>query len=291
MDSLSWIEPPDPAPRGEAGFSRRFAPRPASPLRGTGSASRVVKFSQLLVNFLENSDFIFTSFFLHFYSNLHKPRRFRRVREIFGGRAHIEKAKGTDLENQAYCSKGSDIWTSGQPCTQGNRTDLQEVVSLIEGGERDFKAVALQCPTAFIKYFKGIREYLRIYHPITERDFATECYYLWGPPGSGKSRRALQEAQNHGGAIYYKPRGDWWDGYEQQPNVIIDDFYGWIKYDEMLKICDRYPYRVPVKFGFEVFNSKRIWITSNSPLEVAYRFPGYDCKALKRRMTKIEEIN
>lgn len=42
------------------------------------------------------------------------------------------------------------------------------------------------------------------------------------------------------GEIYYKPRGELWDGYHQQPSVIIDDFYGWLKYDELLKISDRY---------------------------------------------------
>lgn len=218
---------------------------------------------------------------------MYRPCRFKRAREIFGGRAHIEKAKGNDLENQVYCSKGGQIWEHGRPSAQGTRSDLETVVSHIEGGESDLKNVALLCPVAFIKYFKGIREYIRIRHAAMDRDFPTECYYIWGPPGSGKSRTALQQAKEAGGTIYYKPRGDWWDGYEQHDNVIIDDFYGWIKYDEMLKICDRYPYRVPVKFGFEIFNTKRIYITSNSSIETAYRFPGYDCTALKRRMKKI----
>lgn len=115
--------------------------------------------------------------------------------------------------------------------------------------------------------------------------------YFYGEPGSGKSRRALAEATAAGGGIYYKPRGEWWDGYEQQENIIIDDFYGWIKYDEMLKICDRYPYRVPVKFGFEIFNSKRIWITSNSPIDTVYRFIAYDSTAFRRRIDVYEEMN
>ena len=127
--------------------------------------------------------------------------------------------------------------------------------------------------------------------PIPERDFKTEVRFYYGRPGSGKSRRAQQEAQATGGRIYYKPRGDWWDGYKQHECVIIDDFYGWIKYDDLLKICDRYPYQVPVKGSFEQFTSKYIWITSNVGLESIYRFIGYDCTAIKRRCEIIEEIN
>lgn len=212
--------------------------------------------------------------------------RFGRAREILLGRAHIEKAKGSDLENENYCSKSGEVWIHGQPCSQGTRTDLEKVVHLIEGGERNIQKLAVQCPIAYIKYYKGIGAFLRMRAPAMPRSFKTECYYLWGPPGSGKSRTANEEAMSRG-TVYYKPRGEWWDGYEQQDSVIIDDFYGWIKYDEMLKICDRYPYQVPVKFGFEIFNSKYIYITSNVSIEECYRFIAYDPAALKRRMTKI----
>lgn len=224
-------------------------------------------------------------------SNLARPRRFNTVKRLIGERAHIERAKGTDLQNKDYCSKGGDFFEHGEPNTQGNRSDLQAVVDLVSQGETKIKRIAEEHPTTFIKYFKGIKEYIRLKNPIKERDFKTEVFFYWGPPGTGKSRRALQEAEIYGGDIYYKPRGDWWDGYEQQENVIIDDFYGWIKYDDLLKICDRYPYRVPIKGGYEIFNTKRIWITSNSPLDKIYRFIGYDCTAIRRRLNKEEEMN
>ncbi|UJO02085.1 Rep [Tadarida brasiliensis associated cyclovirus 1] len=208
----------------------------------------------------------------------------------FWGRAHIEKAKGNDQQNQKYCAKDNDFWSHGEPAAQGNRSDLEAVVSLIEGGERSIKAVAIQCPTAFIKFAKGIREYIRTAYKPDIREWKTKVHFYWGPPGTGKSRRALEEAKTYGGEIYYKPRGEWWDGYCGQENVIIDDFYGWIKYDELLKICDRYPYQVPVKFGYEYFISKRIWITSNVDVDRIYRFIGYDSTAIRRRIDVYELI-
>lgn len=221
-----------------------------------------------------------------------KPRRFSTIKHNIGQRAHIELAKGDDAQNEIYCSKGGDVWKHGTIISgQGSRSDLKDVIDLIASGEVRDSEIAKSCPAAFIKYSKGIKEYIRAIRPIPERDFKTNVYFYYGPPGTGKSRRCLQEAQMAGGDIYYKPRGDWWDGYKQQPNVIIDDFYGWIKYDEMLKICDRYPYRVPIKGSFEQFTSKNIWITSNYGIDRIYRFVGYDCEAMRRRCNIVEEIN
>lgn len=266
MDSLSWIEPPDPAPRGAP--LRAATPRGGPAPLSAGRAPCIV---------YDIMCFIF--------SNLQRPKRFNSVRQIFGGRAHIERAKGTDLENQEYCSKAGDVWQCGTPSAQGTRTDLQKVVSVIEGGERDIKKLAIEFPVAYIKYWKGIEQYIRIAHGNPERDFKTEVFYFWGATGTGKSRKAREESRAIGDT-YYKPRGEWWDGYTGQPCVVIDDFYGWIKYDELLKICDRYPYRVPVKGGYENFVSKYIWITSERPLEEVYRFLNYDCRSLRRRLNK-----
>ncbi|ADU76995.1 Rep protein [Cyclovirus PKgoat21/PAK/2009] len=224
------------------------------------------------------------------FCNLQRPKRFNNIREIFKGRAHIEGAKGSDQDNQRYCSKSGEVWSHGEPCNQGARSDLEEVVSIIKGGERDVKAVALQCPTAYIKYFKGIENYIRIYHATPERDFKTEVYFFWGPTGAGKSRTAREQALATGLRVYYKPRGDWWDGYNGHECVIFDDFYGWIKYDEVLKICDRYPYRVPVKGGYENFIAKKIWFTSNKPLEQIYKFIDYEPSAWRRRLTVEREF-
>ena len=67
-----------------------------------------------------------------------------------------------------------------------------------------------------------------------------------------KSRRAYYEAIEEFGArgVYFKMRDSgaqsWWDEYEGQPCVIINDFYGWIRYDDLLRLLDRsLPYFVP----------------------------------------------
>lgn len=223
--------------------------------------------------------------------NLERPMRFNKIKELFGKRIHIEKAIGSDEQNQVYCSKAGEFFEKGSPSPgSGNRSDLDAVLADITNGIRDEKQLAINHGPAYIRYFRGIRAYIDNVWPAAPRDFKTDVYYYWGPPGSGKSRRALLEAQQSGEGstqelVYYKPRGLWWDGYRGQRFVIIDDFYGWIKYDEILKICDRYPYKVQIKGGFVEFTSQKIWFTSNVDTHLLYKFEGYDAAAFERRIT------
>jgi len=163
------------------------------------------------------------------------------------------------------------FWEFGVPSRRGQRNDLSRVVKSITDG-MDIRAVALAHPQEFVRYSRGI-ERLHYHHSngTQRRNWTMEVRCFIGESGTGKSWRANKEAEESGGDIYYKPRGKWWDGYTGQDNVIIDDFYGWIKFDEMLRILDRYPHQVEIKGGFANFVSKRIWITSNKEIEDWYK--------------------
>jgi len=219
--------------------------------------------------------------------NLIKPTRFNTVKSALCNRAHLENAKGTDIENKNYCEKEGDFFEHGTPSSQGKRSDLEAVVETLKETQGSMATVAELFPGTFIRYHRGIAAYKALVLPPPQRGEKTELRVYCGIPGAGKSRRATEEATQMAEAdaskIYYKQRGEWWDGYNQQPYVIIDDFYGWLKFDELLKIADRYPYRVPIKGGFEVFNSKCIWITSNALIKDWYHFPKFDPTALYRR--------
>ena len=124
-----------------------------------------------------------------------------------------------------------------------------------------------------------------------KRDFKTKVIVLIGRPGTGKSRLANEISKY----VYEDKSHDkrWWDGCDEETEcVIIDDFYGLLKYDELLKITDRYPYKVPVKGAYVNFEPKCIGITSNALIANWYRFPGYQTDALSRRIEHLflEEI-
>jgi len=91
------------------------------------------------------------------------------------------------------------------------------------------------------------------------------CKVYWGPTGTGKSRLAWSE----GGMDAYPkdPRTKFWDGYQGEGAVIIDEFRGAIDVSHLLRWLDRYPVRVEVKGSSRVLAAQTFWITSNLPVE------------------------
>lgn len=191
-------------------------------------------------------------------------------------------ARGSDNQNKDYCTKDGKYTEYGEPCGQGKRTDLLSAVELLNANSGNLKMCAEACPSVFIRYGRGLRDYCTTMALVPKRDFKTQVIVYTGPPGCGKSRKANETV----GEKFYKTRGEWWDGYTGQEVVIIDDFYGWVKYDEMLRVCDRYPHKVPVKGAFVEFVSKSVIITSNVEAEQWYKFDGFDASALFRRINK-----
>ena len=113
------------------------------------------------------------------------------------------------------------------------------------------------------------------------------AFYFWGPTGTGKSRRAWEEA---GLEAYVKnSRTKWWDGYQGQENVIVDEFRGIIDVAYLLTWLDRYPVAVEVKGSTEPLCAKTFWFCSNLPLRSCY--PDLDeltFSALERRFEIVE---
>jgi len=224
------------------------------------------------------------------YANLGRTNRksFVAIKHLVGERAHIEIAKGSDEDNKKYCSKDGSFVEYGEVQQTGKRNDIKECCDKILAGKRILD-IANEYPTQFVKYHRGFKELSNAARSRKKRNFKSEVSVLCGPPGTGKSRYCYEDAHNRYGEdeVYYKPRGEWWDGYEGQKAVILDDFYGWIKFDELLKICDRYPYQVPIKGGYVQFVSERIYLTSNAPIVDWYKFEGYNPAAFIRRCEHI----
>lgn len=109
------------------------------------------------------------------------------------------------------------------------------------------------------------------------------CHVFWGTTGTGKSRRAWEEASFD--AYAKDPRTKFWDGYQGEEHVVIDEFRGGIDIAHLLRWLDRYPVRVEIKGSSRPLAAKTIWITSN--LDPRYWYPEIDEEtrsALMRRL-------
>ncbi|UHY95433.1 putative replication-association protein [Cyclovirus CN9E] len=219
--------------------------------------------------------------YVHFTSR----KEFGALKRSLGDRFHIEQARGSDAQNYKYCTKGGDYWETGRLVGQGHRSDLDGVLATIQSGAT-YNQIAIAHPHQFIRYHRGIRAYFGALEQLRGRSTRTRCLVLWGDSGSGKSYTARRVARSFG-SCYYKTRGEWWDGYDGQEVVVIDDFYGWLKYDELLRILDEYPLQVPIKGNFTNFRSLLVIITSNVCWEEWYHgtwFKDQVKAALQRRL-------
>lgn len=184
---------------------------------------------------------------------------------------HVERKDGTNEQARDYCMKEESRvegpYEHGTFAAQGKRTDLEEACEIVK--KHGMKRLAEEMPTMVVKYSRGF-DRLRELLDTQVRDFKTEVTVLIGPPETGKSRYVAETESS----LYWLPRSEkktgWWDGYDAQDSVIIDDFYGWLSYDFMLRLLDRYPLQVEVKGGMRQFRSKRIYITSNKSIEEWY---------------------
>lgn len=141
-------------------------------------------------------------------------------------------------------------------------------------------------PDIFVRYYSSLVRIGADYARPSACQRVVKVFY--GPTGTGKSRRAFEEA---GPDCFPKdPRSKFWYGYQGQSNVVIDEFRGGIDVSHILRWFDRYPVMVEIKGSSRVLCAESIWITSNLHPEQWY--PELDretCSALLRRLI-IEEM-
>lgn len=198
------------------------------------------------------------------YIELAKPQRLSFMKKMIPG-AHFETRKGTRDQARDYCRKAESrldpdanptefgTWEAG---AQGSRTDLLEVKRKIDEGAT-ILTIAEEHFSSFIRYERGFRAYKRAKTPKRTTKTTVDLYY--GAPGVGKTWRANEEEPD----AYWKNATKWWDGYEGQEAVIIDDFHGGIQWTELKHILDAYDASVEYKGGTLRFTSRRVIITSN----------------------------
>lgn len=117
----------------------------------------------------------------------------------------------------------------------------------------------------WVSNYRAFERYRTLITP--PRNHPVEVIVCQGPTGTGKSKFCMDNYPN----AYWKQRSQWWDGYNGQECVVIDEFYGWLPFDLLLRVCDRYPLLVESKGGQIQFVAKTIVITTNSVPNTWYR--------------------
>lgn len=198
--------------------------------------------------------------------------------------AHWEIAIADSTKNIEYCSK------EGEFTERGDKPQDRQARGQQEGGAAEkarwdeaFACAKSGCMDEIpgdikLRFYRTLKE-IQKDHVVTPPD-AEDVTGIWyhGGPGTGKSKTAREEFPD----AYMKMQNKWWDGYQGQDYVIIDDFDS-KELGHHLKIwADRYAFLAETKGGAIMIRPKKVVITSNYPIEEM----GWDSvttEAVKRR--------
>lgn len=203
---------------------------------------------------------------------------------------HVEIMRASFETNKRYCSKEGQYHEFGDKPQQGMRSDLIMLRDRIMNGA-NLDDIAIEQPHYFHQYQRTLERLRTIYLRRFSRQWQTEGLWLWGPTGSGKSHQAFQHYRYD---RYYSKcvQDEWWDGYDGQEVVIINEFRGQIPFSELLDLLDKYPKTVRQRHREPVpFLAKKIIITSHKHPKEVYLNMGEDIQQLYRRceIKKVEK--
>ena len=204
---------------------------------------------------------------------------------------HWDKRRGNREQAIAYCTKENTRkpdtvpfqWPSKLPeKEEENKANEYDVIKIKLQQGTSLKEIADEHFRIFLRSNRALKEYESLCKP--PRNDKTTVIVIYGPTGTGKSRWCHDHFPN----AYWKSKNEWWDYYNSQDCVVIDEFYGWFKYDYFLRLLDRYPFITEFKGGSKDFNSKLIIITSNKHPNEWYK--KFDSSPMFRRFDHVWEF-
>ena len=169
-------------------------------------------------------------------------KRFSTIKNYFPT-AHIEPAKGTNVQCRDYCSKTetrvSGPYEIGNFAEERSRTDIKGFYELIDSGASDLQIRELY-PSLFLKEFNKLAK-LRSMRKIDlfsmqERDI--EVIYIYGQSGSGKTSYVNDLVR--GTKCFHVSLYDnsAFSGYSGEDVIIMDEFKGEFKLQYLNMLLD-----------------------------------------------------
>lgn len=204
------------------------------------------------------------------------------MKAYFHPTAHLEPAE-TITEAIEYCKKDGLYTERGTPPMDPKQKGLK-------GKE------AIQARWALAKAGKfeelppeQIRTYEYIYRKsaeVADRDILDNLW-ICGPSGCGKSSYVRRNFET----FYSKPMSKWWDGYNHEDVVVLDDFDP--KHAEFLSYylkiwTDHYAFNGEVKNGMMKMRPKKVIVTSQYHIDQCFLDP--ETQAAIRRRFQVKDM-
>jgi len=226
------------------------------------------------------------------YVKFTKNMRFTALKKL-NPRMDWRNANASAQANRRYCTKedtGSYFETGLMPMdrqTKAKKAGCAEIERWDQAKAAAQSGDLESIPSdIYLKYYRTLKEIKKDYMPAMPDIPELDNLWIWGPAGCGKSTSARRMCND---TFYPKLMNKWWDGYQGEDVVIIDDWEVENHLGHHLKIwADHFSFLGETKGGMIRIRPKRIIITSNySPHDC---FPEEQLQAAILRRFKVERM-
>lgn len=184
-------------------------------------------------------------------------------------RGHVETRKGTVEQAISYIKEPEQ---HGKPPSKWIEVGKPEPRT----GGIPFRVLVDQIKTKKLS-FNELKESLTADYLLHERKFNTlqklvevprvlekKVYWLYGKTGTGKTETAYKMGTRELEHPYFWIYGETLQAYNGERTLVLDDFRGELPYSFLLRLLDKYPMRISIKFGeARLLMADTIFITSD----------------------------
>jgi len=206
-----------------------------------------------------------------------KVRLARLVKDF--PRCHAEPTQSASANDYVFKDEtyidGTRFELGEKPFNRSSKTDWALAKKKAQEGKIDDVPADV-----YIKYYRTLKQ-IATDHMTKPADLSNVAgIWIYGPPGVGKSHFARQ---HYGSSLYFKPQNKWWDGYQGEKNVLLDDF-DYKGLGHHLKIWgDKYAFMAEQKGSSILIRPNNFIVTSNYSIEELFTEDEALCAAIKRR--------
>jgi len=189
---------------------------------------------------------------------------------------HVEETRGTPQQAADYCKKDGNFEEFGELIDPGDQGAIGGEMEkkrwrLISQMAREHKFTEIEelDPCAYIRCYFSIKAIAKDHLMRVEDLSKPTGVWIHGPSGVGKSYGIREVCYHHELPMYDKPCNKWWDGYDYEPVVLIDDF-------DKTHAClahylkrwgDSYSFTAEVKNSAIRIRPRMVVVTSQYPIE------------------------
>lgn len=207
-------------------------------------------------------------------------------------------ARGSEKSNYDYCSKQNDFIEIGERAEAVNKSlEKNERYRAIMNDWLSLSPIEFDAkwPMESLMLRQKLRQWEADRPSNTlgwDGDLKEKNFWIWGVPGTGKSRWVRNQADKLNTFVYAKGANKWWGGYDPKLHriVLFEDFPEDGKYlAQLMKIwADRYSFTGEIKGSSVPIEPGRFYLCVTSNYSIDQTFGGVDTVAIKRRFTEVE---